>query len=117
MKAENVFAGTRLFRSPTGDVIDERMLRFPFPPRWRYDILRALDYFQATGCVGAGILRDERLSEANQLVRNKQRADGRWLASSGMSGRVYFELEKAGQPGRWTTLRALRVLKWWEAIK
>ncbi len=91
------------------------MLRFPFPPRWRYDILRALEYFQAVENRRAGVRQDERLAEAIQVVRNKQRADGRWLANSGMSGRVYFELEKAGQPGRWTTLRALRVLRWWEA--
>jgi hypothetical protein len=31
-----------------------------------------------------------------------------------MSGRIYFEMEHAGEPGRWNTLRALRVLRWWE---
>jgi len=37
-----------LFRSHrTGAVVDSRMTRFPFPPRWHYDILRALDYFQS----------------------------------------------------------------------
>jgi hypothetical protein len=91
------------------------MLRFPFPPRWRYDILRALDYFQAAEGRRGKACKDERLSEAIQVLRKKQTKDGRWLANAGMSGRSYFDLDEAGQPGRWTTLRAQRVLKWWEA--
>ena len=106
----------RLFRSHrTGEIIDERMLRFPFPPRWRYDILRALDYFRELGEGSKGRRRDERMREAIEVVIKKRLSDGRWPAHTGMSGQVYFILEKAGQPGRWTTLRALRVLKWWEA--
>src|SRR5882724_1390572 len=46
-----------LFRSHrTGRVIRPEFLRFSFPPRWHYDILRALDYFQSVGAQ-----RDERL--------------------------------------------------------
>lgn len=101
----------RLFRSHrNGEVFDPVMLRFPFPPRWRYDILRALDYFQG---VAAG--RDERMQEAMDIVNRKRLEDGRWPQYAGMPGRIYFELEPAGQPGRWNTLRGLRVLKWWEA--
>jgi hypothetical protein len=29
-------------------------------------------------------------------------------------GKTYFELERVGAPSRWNTLRALRVLKWWD---
>jgi len=29
-------------------------------------------------------------------------------------GKTYFELERLGEPSRWNTLRALRVLKWWD---
>ena len=130
----------RLFRSHrTGEVIDNRMLRFPFPPRWKYDVLRALDYFQGidqpgTGKRGSGdkgkgigekgseegvetkirLQGDERFKEAIELVRKKRKLDGRWVMAQGMSGRIYFDLEKAGEPSRWNTLRALRVLKWWE---
>jgi hypothetical protein len=28
-------------------------------------------------------------------------------------GKTYFEMERLGEPSRWNTLRALRVLKWW----
>jgi hypothetical protein len=99
----------RLYKSHrTGEVFDAKMTAMPFPPRWRYDFLRALDYFQACGAP-----RDERMSDAIGLLQKKQKTDGRWVLNSGMSGRKYFDLEAAGQPSRWNTLRALRVLKWW----
>ena len=98
----------RLFRAHrTGRVIRPEFLRFAFPPRWHYDVLRALDYFQECRAP-----RDERLAEALALVRAKSRADGRWLLAAGYPGKIHFEMEKAGWPSRWNTLRALRVLKW-----
>jgi hypothetical protein len=40
----------RLFRSTkTGAVIDPKMLMLSHPPRWRFNILRCLDHFQARG--------------------------------------------------------------------
>jgi hypothetical protein len=118
----------RLFRSHrTGEVFDARMLRFAFPPRWRYDVLRGLEYFSRAGAVNEGDQgegergkgkrgkRDERFEDAIELVKKKRRKDGRWALARGMTGRVFFELEAAGEPSRWNTLRALRVLKWWEA--
>lgn len=100
----------RLFRSHrTGAVIKPVFTRFSFPPRWHYDILRALDYFQAVGAT-----RDERLSEAIDIVRGHQCPDGKWLLENRYNGKTYFELERLGGPSRWNTLRALRVLKWWD---
>lgn len=99
----------KLYRSHrTGEVVSPAMTRFPFPPRWQYDVLRALDYFQR---VNAEV--DERLHDAIALLLSKRKADGRWSAYRGPSGRIFFEMEKAGEPGRWNTLRALRVLRWW----
>jgi hypothetical protein len=101
----------RLFRSHrTGAIIKPIFVRFSFPPRWHYDILRALDHFQA-----AGARRDHRLTEAMEIVRNKQRDDGRWPLENRYKGKAYFQLERLGAPSRWNTLRALRVLRWWEA--
>ncbi len=100
----------RLFRSHrTGEIIKPIFLRFSFPPRWHYDILRALDYFQA-----AGAPRDQRLGEAIDIVRGTQGADGRWTLQNRYKGKTYFEMERLGAPSRWNTLRARRVLKWWE---
>jgi len=100
----------RLFRSHrTGEVIKPVFMRFAFPPRWHYDILRALDYFQAVNAP-----RDKRLAEAIAIVRGHQRKDGRWLLQHSWPGKSYFEMEQVGKPSRWNTLRALRVLKWWD---
>jgi hypothetical protein len=100
----------RLFRSHrTSEIIKPVMTRFAFPPRWHYDILRALDYFQAVDAPN-----DRRLAEAIDIVRSSQREDGRWLLQHAYRGKTYFELERLGAPSRWNTLRALRVLKWWD---
>ena len=100
----------RLFRSHrTGNIIKPIFTRFSFPPRWHYDILRALDYFQAVNAP-----RDERLAEAIDIVRNSRSSDGRWSLQNRYRGKTYFELERVGAPSRWNTLRALRVLNWWE---
>ena len=34
-------------RLSTGEPADERFLHFLHPNRWRYDVLRALDYFRS----------------------------------------------------------------------
>ncbi|MBK8617814.1 MAG: hypothetical protein IPN96_12015 [Anaerolineales bacterium] len=95
----------RLYKSHrTGKVFDPKMTSMPFPPRWKYDFLRALDYFRSCNAP-----RDERMSDAIELLQMKQKKDGTWPMNSGMTGVKYFDLEKAGQPSRWNTLRALRV--------
>jgi hypothetical protein len=100
----------RLFRSHrTGEIIKPIFLRFSFPPRWHYDILRALDYFQAVGAP-----RDSRLADAIDIVRSARDAAGRWPLQNVYKGKTYFELERLSAPSRWNTLRALRVLKWWD---
>ncbi|MCL4396703.1 MAG: hypothetical protein M1482_18185 [Chloroflexi bacterium] len=98
----------QLFRSHrTGAIIDPKMLRFAFPCWWHYDILRALDYLQS-----ARALFDPRIAEALAFVRKKRRPDGKWLLPSRYKGAVHFEMEQAGAPSRWNTLRAMRVLKY-----
>jgi hypothetical protein len=99
----------RLFRSHrTGEIIKPEFLRFSFPPRWHYDVLRALDYFRAVNAP-----RDPRLADAIEVVHANQRPDGRWPLQNRYRGKTYFEMEPLGAPSRWNTLRALRVLKWW----
>ncbi|UJW85013.1 hypothetical protein [Devosia sp. SL43] len=97
----------RLFRSRrTGEIIGPDMLRFVFPPRWKYNVLRSLDYFRTTRTPW-----DERMSDALDKVVSKRRPDGRWALAAGHPGQVHFVMEKAGQPSRWNTLLALRVLR------
>lgn len=99
-----------LFKSDrTGQVVKKQMTLFSFPPRWYYDVLRSLDYFQRCRAPA-----DPRLEDAIALLRKKQRRDGSWPLQGRHAGRTFFEMEKPGKPSRMNTLRALRVLRWWE---
>jgi hypothetical protein len=97
-------------RLSTGNVADPAWLRFSFPTQWHYDVLRGLDYFREVGGVP-----DPRLAEAISLVRDKRQADGTWLLENTHPGAVHFAMENGdGQASRWNTLRALRVLDWYD---
>jgi hypothetical protein len=97
-------------RKSTGEVADPAYLEFAFPYYWHYDVLRALDYFRWSGADP-----DPRMAEAVEVVRSKRQPDGRWLLDRIHPGRVHFDLEGGvGTPSRWNTLRALRVLNWWD---
>jgi len=98
-------------RKSTGSVIRPDYLEFAFPYYWHYDVLRALDYFRHSGADP-----DPRMAEAVALVQSKRQPDGRWRLDRIHPGRVHFDLECAGAPSRWNTLRALRVLNWWDGI-
>ena len=110
-RAEEYLLERKLFRrKSTGEVVDPAWLQFSFPTRWHYDVLRGLEYFRSTGDPP-----DPRASEAIELLRSKQQADGTWLLENTHSGAVHFTLEDGdGRPSRWNTLRALRVLRWYE---
>ena len=96
----------RLFKSDrTGDIIDRRMLMLSYPSRWKYDILRALDYFRV-----ADVDYDQRLDDGLEILIKKQRRDGYWPLQAKHPGQVHFDMETPGGPSRWNTLRALRVL-------
>lgn len=73
------------------------------------DWLMEGDHFQA-----ARAPRDERLAGAIHLVRGRRTADGRWWLQNRHPNRLWFEMEDAGEPSRWNTMRALRVLRWFE---
>jgi hypothetical protein len=95
-------------RRSTGEVVDPRYTMFSFPPRWFYDVLRALDHLRATGTPP-----DDRCAEAVDLVARRQGADGRWPLENIHQGPTHFELEGSeGAPSRWNTLRGRRVLRW-----
>jgi len=99
----------QLFRSHrTGAVINPEWLKAHFPPRWHYDVLRGLDFL-----AGIDTSPDRRATEAMELVVGSRRPDGRWAKGSQYSGDVFFPLEPGRVAGRWNTLRALRVLRWW----
>jgi len=105
--AEEFILLHQLFLSDrTGEIINKDFLKMSYPCRWRYDILRALNYFQS-----AGTIWDKRMKAAIDIVQNKKNKNGSWNLNAAHPGQVHFIMEKAGKPSRWNTLRAMRVLK------
>jgi hypothetical protein len=91
----------RMFRRlSTGEVVDEKWLRFSFPTLYFYDVLRGLDYLRS-----ADVEPDERIVEAIDLVKKKRGEDGRWVLENPHPGEVYFDMDEGeGKPSRWNTL-------------
>jgi hypothetical protein len=112
-RAEEYLLARSLFRRrTTGEIANPEFLELAFPPRYHYDILRALDYFRAAG-IHDEAKPDPRLAEAVQLIESKRQPDGLWpLENSYDESLSLPRTESIGQPSRWNTLRALRVLRW-----
>ncbi|MBT8315507.1 MAG: hypothetical protein KJP26_13690 [Maribacter sp.] len=105
--AEEFILLHQLFLSDrTGEIIRKDFLRLSYPGRWRYDILKALDYFQF-----ANSQWDSRMNPALDILLKKRNKDTTWNVQAKHPGKVHFDMETAGKPSRWNTLRALRVLK------
>jgi hypothetical protein len=101
-------------RLTTGEPADEQYLNFTHPNRWHYDVLRALDHFRASSAL-TGTPPDPRLGEAIDHVRSRRLEDGPWPLDWNPKGRTWFDVDDGeDKPSRWITLRALRVLKWWD---
>jgi hypothetical protein len=97
-----------LRRRSTGQVIDPAWTQFSYPPGYHYDVLRGLDYLR-----NAGVVPAQRVAEAIDLVASKRGADGRWVLENPHPGELDFQMDEGvGQPSRWNTLRAMRVLRW-----
>ncbi|MFZ1939458.1 MAG: hypothetical protein WBA18_20275 [Terracidiphilus sp.] len=109
-RGEKYLLERRMFHSlRTGEVIDERWLRFSFPTYWHYDVLRGLDYLR-----NAGVKPDSRVREALETVIKRRQHNGRWPLNLLHRERIPLEMETAvGSASRWNTLRALRVLRWY----
>ncbi|SDL58665.1 squalene cyclase [Tessaracoccus oleiagri] len=101
-------------RLSTGEPADEKYLSLLHPNRWHYDVLRGLDHFRAASLL-TGQAPDPRMSEAAEHVRRRRLEDGRWPLDRNPEGRDWLDIDAGpGKPSRWITLRALRVLNWWD---
>jgi hypothetical protein len=110
-RGENYLLERGMLRSlRTGEVINKRWLRFSYPTFWHYDVLRGLDYLRV-----AGIKPDSRVREAIEIVIERRHQNGRWPLNLLHPERIPFEMEtEVGRASRWNSLRALRVLRWYE---
>ena len=97
-----------LRRLSTGEIIKPTWMQFAFPTLWHYDVLRALDYLRA-----ASVTPDARVEEAVGIVLERRQDSGRWLLDVRHRDTLHPELAgTVGEPNRWITLRARRVLDW-----
>jgi len=51
------------------------------------------------------------MSDAIEVLLMKRTKEGLWKLTSKHPGQTHFDIEKAGKPSRWNTLRAIQVLK------
>lgn len=94
-------------RRSTGEPIRAEFTRLHHPARWHFDVLRGLDVLRS-----AGSTYDDRLDDAVGVVLRRRHADGHWSAAAQYPGHIHIAYPRAGEPNRWITLRALRVLAW-----
>ena len=110
-RAEHYLLERRMIRSlRSGEIIDKRWLRFTYPTNRHYDVLRGLDYLR-----NAGVKPDSRVRESIQIVKQRGHQNGRWPMNLIHPERIPVEMEtEVARASRWNTLRALRVLRWYE---
>ena len=100
-----------LRRQSTGEIIDAAFTQLSFPTGYHYDVLRGLDYMRS-----AKVVADDRVAEAVELIGSKRNADGQWPLENPHPDQLDVAMDPGeGQPSRWNTLRALRVLDWYSA--
>ena len=87
------------------DSADRRFQKLTYPARYRYDLLRALEFF-----VRQKISYDERMRPAVLWLSEKRMKEGRWRLEHTHAGNVHFALEEVGKPSRFVTWKAMLVL-------
>ena len=103
-----------LYRRSTGESVGPWATHFAYPFRWVYSALNATDYFRAAA-LHDGVGPDPRLSDAIDVIRAARRADGTWLQERRHGGQAWFEVDvPPGEPSKWLTFYATRVLEWWD---
>lgn len=77
-----------------------------FPSGYVADVLQNLEVL-----CELGFARDLRLLPAIDWLLAKQDSQGRWKNEYTYNGKTWVDFERQGQPSKWVTLRACRVLK------
>ena len=86
--------------------VSSTWFKFGFPLSYWSDVLETTAALVELGCGS-----DSRLAQAFQMILSKQDAQGRWKLENSLNGKMWIDIEKKGEPSKWITLRALRVLK------
>jgi hypothetical protein len=111
---EYLLARHLMRRLSTGERVGWWVDKFAYPFRSFYSVLNAADYFRAA-TIHDGTAADPRMAEAIEIIRSEVGPEGMWIQARRHPGRVWFETDvDAGEPSRWLTFYATRVVRWWE---
>ena len=77
-----------------------------FPSGYVTDVLQVLEALSDAGAAG-----DPRLDHAFDWLAAQCDSRGRWANRYAYGGKLIRDIDRPGQPSKWVTLRALRVLK------
>lgn len=80
--------------------------RFGYPIAYVTDVLQTLEVLTALGYGG-----DARLRPALDLLLSKRDKAGCWRMEYSYNGKMWVDIERKGEPSKWVTLRALRILR------
>lgn len=94
------------------DNADKRFRKLSYPYRYRYDLLRALEYFAIQE-----IPFDVRMQPVIDWLHEKRKKDGFWYLENQHKGNVHITMEEVGKPSRFITLKALYILKYFYSSK
>ena len=101
-------------RLSTGEPYSMNAFSLAHPRRAYYSILAAADYFRDAGLTD-GTPPDPRMAEAIAMIRDQRQDDGTWLQGHRLAGEVWVHVDvPSGEPSKWVTLQASRVLEWWD---
>jgi hypothetical protein len=87
-------------------VINPTFSKLSFPWFAEYNVLRGLDVL-----IKLGYAKDPRINDAVDIVMQKRQSSGAWILEKSPMGRMQTNIERKGQPSKWITLIALRILK------
>jgi hypothetical protein len=86
--------------------VSSSWFKLGFPSGYVADILQNLEVL-----TDLGYAQDTRLQSALDWLLDQQDDQGRWRNQYAYSGKMWLDVEAQGQPSKWVTLRALRVLR------
>ncbi|MCP4161081.1 MAG: nitrogen fixation protein NifH [Deltaproteobacteria bacterium] len=89
-----------------GDKPNSNWFKFGFPQGYMTDILQNVEALALVDCI-----HDPRLEAALRFIGSKQNDQGQWIMECKKRNKIWFQSDNQGQPSKWITLRALKIIK------
>lgn len=103
----SVDPSTAMYPMPPGNTRpNSSWFKLGFPLGYVADVLQVLEALVEAGAAG-----DARLAPAIDWLLAQRDKDGRWRNRYSYAGKLVKDIDRQGQPSKWVTLRACRVLR------